>query len=174
MTLPRSSDLETLTLPAKRIVPVGRIEPARRLLIIGCSMRKLPVEGHMRAWSLYDGVVYRMLKRMQREGEFPADVDVVILSARYGLIRPATLINSYDQKMTCDRAREQAAQNRSLLRSIMSAESYREVFASLGQTYMEAIEPVSDWLPQRASFRAAQGGIGSKMGELKIWLTAKD
>jgi hypothetical protein len=151
-----------------------RINHSRRLLIISCSARKLRTEGQVCAWTLYDGVAYRMLKRMQREETFPQDVDIVILSARYGLIGTDTPIAFYDQLMDRAMALEQADHNRSLLQSILAARSYHAVFVAMGRTYMTAIEPISEWLPENVSFEVAQGGIGYKLHALKNWLAATD
>jgi cytoplasmic iron level regulating protein YaaA (DUF328/UPF0246 family) len=141
---------------------------------MSCSSRKLRLEGQVSAWALYDGVAYRMLKRMQREDKFPQDVDILILSARYGLIRPDTPIAFYDQRMTSATALEQADRNRTILRSVLNDSSYHTVFAAMGRVYMTAIEPTSEWLPANVSFQVAEGGIGCKLRHLKIWLTAKD
>ncbi|MFQ6090229.1 MAG: hypothetical protein ACE5LD_02175 [Candidatus Bipolaricaulia bacterium] len=38
----------------------------RKLLILSCSQRKHKVEGKVRAWDLYDGVNFRVLKEIGR------------------------------------------------------------------------------------------------------------
>lgn len=147
-------------------------ELSPRMLIVSCSARKVRVEGLVPAWTLYDGVTYRMLKRLQRMGEWPQGVDIFIVSARYGLIRPDTPIAFYDELMTEATARRQAERNRQLLRRAFSERGYAEVFVAMGRTYLAALEPTSDWLPGNVPLQVAQGGSGRKMRALKIWLAA--
>ncbi|PIO47426.1 MAG: hypothetical protein CMR00_10540 [[Chlorobium] sp. 445] len=60
------------------------------------------------AWKRYDGINFRVLKKLERKHAFPKNLDVLILSAKYGLVHPRTLIEYYDQKMTHARATELA------------------------------------------------------------------
>ena len=49
---------------------------ARRLLVISCSSRKVKTAEPVRAWGLYDGVVYRLLKRAMDEGLVRVELDL--------------------------------------------------------------------------------------------------
>jgi cytoplasmic iron level regulating protein YaaA (DUF328/UPF0246 family) len=63
-----------------------------RLLILACSARKRLDRSALPAIERYDGVNFRILKKLQREHAFPHDLDVLILSAKYGLLSPETPI----------------------------------------------------------------------------------
>jgi hypothetical protein len=145
-----------------------------RLLIMSCSARKFNAAGQVPAWTLYDGVAFRVVKRLQREMRFPADVKIVIISALHGLISPDDSIELYDLKMTPARALELSQSCRRALSLITTEDNYVEVFASVGSNYLMAIEPVTDWLPQGARLITPPGGIGLKLRALKNWLTATD
>jgi cytoplasmic iron level regulating protein YaaA (DUF328/UPF0246 family) len=80
-----------------------------RLLILACSARKRLDRSALPAIERYDGVNFRILKKLQREHAFPHDLDVLILSAKYGLLRPETPIEAYNLKMTEARAAELCA-----------------------------------------------------------------
>jgi len=74
----------------------------RRLLLIGCSNRESKIDRRVAAWDLYDGVVFRTLKKLQADGYLDGNVDIRILSAQYGnftidrdcYLQPANDINS--------------------------------------------------------------------------------
>lgn len=144
------------------------------LLILSCSARKHVVTGKVTAWNLYDGVVFRMVKRLQREGRFPTDVYILILSARHGLIHTNSKTAYYDQRMTKDLAVQQSSRNIVLLRNIMKAANYHEVFILAGRTYLAALHPVETWLSNGVKLTIAEGGIGQKMQLLKRWLLYTD
>jgi hypothetical protein len=126
------------------------------------------------AWELYDGVAFRVVKRAQRQAHFPTDIDILILSARYGLISPDRQIASYDQRMTRAVVEDQARRNRDLLCSLLRKRCYKEVLVCLGRTYLSALDPFDAWLPDGVPVILAEGGIGRKMQQLKQWLVNRD
>jgi len=107
---------------------------------------------------------------MQREGQFPNDVDILILSAQHGLIRPNRKIAFYNQRMTKDSAARQAPGNIGFLHALPNKEGYSEVFIFAGQSYLAALQPIETWLPNDAKLIVADGGIGQKMQQVKRWL----
>jgi hypothetical protein len=63
------------------------------LLIIACSQRKAAGLAAGAAWDVYDGVLYRVLKkRLGPRNNWPAWFDLLIVSAKYGIIRPGRSI----------------------------------------------------------------------------------
>ena len=74
------------------------------LLIISCSQRKIEFPEPLAAINRYDGPAYRTLRKLEREGRFPENLDIVIISAKYGLLHYEQLIENYDQRMTPERA----------------------------------------------------------------------
>ena len=76
-----------------------------RCLIQSCSQTKLDDPRPLPAIERYDGPAFRVLRRFLRDAA-PAlqDVDVFVLSARYGLIAADTPVHDYDQRMTPARA----------------------------------------------------------------------
>src|SRR4051794_24689508 len=100
--------------------------PSRRLLVLACSSRKLPDSALLPALERYDGVAYRVVKRLQRLDQYPEDVDLLIVSAKYGIIPHDQPIPAYDLWMTPERAVEQAQANRNSLTRLLRSGSYRE------------------------------------------------
>lgn len=161
------------------------VETPRRLLILSCSDRKNDVApdtpqqlfGFMTtrrarslaAWDVYAGVAFQVVKRCQREAAFPHDVDVLILSAKYGLITPDHEITYYDLKMTPELAARQREANVRRLNETMAGARYREVFLMMGRTYLGALEPLDDWSTGSSVIHKPEG-IGIMLACLKSWL----
>ena len=137
------------------------------LLIISCSQRKLDTPEPIYAMYRYDGPTYQILRKLRREGHFPLDLDVVIISARYGLLGLRETIHTYNQKMTSERADELRPFVQESLKKIIDCQHYRHVFINLGKTYMRTLDGF-DW--GLCSTLEATGGIGKKNSQMKAWL----
>ena len=71
----------------------------RRLLVVACSACKNKIDGFLPAIERYDGPVFRVLRKYLRE-ESTGVADVLILSAKFGLISANKLIPDYDLEMS--------------------------------------------------------------------------
>jgi cytoplasmic iron level regulating protein YaaA (DUF328/UPF0246 family) len=140
------------------------------LLIVACSHRKRSDPGLLPAIELYDGVNFRVLRRAQREGYWPKNLDVLILSAKYGLLKPNTLIEDYDLRMTLERAMALQPQVGADLDRYLERTSYSEVFVNLGKIYKVALDSSKRLRPLDRRVHYATGGIGEKMSQMKKWL----
>lgn len=145
------------------------------LLIISCSQRKVKSSGLIPAIDLYDGPTYRTLRKFWPDGHSPLNLDVVIISAKYGLLRCQQLIESYDQRMTAERADELRPKVQAELKALIqdkrecpfSLGAYDQVLINLGKTYMQTLEGFQWGL---LSTLEASGGIGQKTSQMKAWL----
>lgn len=148
------------------------IDPAPRyLLILGCSSRKRHDSGLLPALTRYDGVNYRVLGRARREGRLPNNLDILIISAEYGVLAPDDLIPDDDRLMTPARARELQPTVSAELDSRLADTTYAGVFVNLGTTYLLTVEG-SGRFRALSNVTYAEGGIGQKMGHMKRWLYA--
>jgi len=119
----------------------------------------------------YDGVNYRVLRKAIRESRCPCNLDILILSSKYGLISAATPIPTYDAVMTRRRALELRGAVSSAMEAWATDKSYSEVFVNAGRTYRLALDMAL--LECRThSVRIAEGGIGVKMAAMKAWMAA--
>jgi len=137
------------------------------LLIISCSQRKLDTPQSIYAMYRYEGPTYQILRKLRREGHFPLDVDVLIISARYGLLGLREPIHTYNQKMTAERADELRPYVQESLRKVIGCQQYQQVFINLGKTYRRTLEGFNWGL---LSTMEASGGIGQKNSQMKTWL----
>jgi cytoplasmic iron level regulating protein YaaA (DUF328/UPF0246 family) len=144
---------------------------SRYLLIMACSQRKRPDPGLLPAIERYDGVNFRVLEKAKREGNWPQNLDILILSAKYGLIASKTPIENYDFKMTVTQALAFQGQVSAGLDSYLRSISYSEIFINLGVTYLTALKLSKELVNQSNKIYYATGGIGEKMSKMKRWLT---
>ena len=140
------------------------------LLIISCSQRKKKVKGKVRAWDLYDGVVFRMLKKIEREKGLPKNLDILILSAKYGFLRPNDFIEYYDHRLTKEDIKRKKKFFLLGLKQRIKNDSISTVFVCLGKDYLAGINSFEKLFYNEMRFIFANGGIGKKMSQLKNWL----
>ncbi len=141
----------------------------RLLLLLACSGRKRHDTGTLPALERYEGVNYHVLRKAQRERHIPPRLDVLILSAEYGILDAQDQIPSYDRLMTPARARELQPDVARALAVRLAKTRYDELFIIVGKTYRIALETAVS-LHEHPHVTYAHGGIGEQMAELKHWL----
>jgi hypothetical protein len=140
------------------------------LLLIACSKRKAAGLATGPAWEVYDGVVYRMLKkRLGRRENWPESLDVLIVSAKYGVVRPGRRIHTYEQTMP---ANGRPGRWAGALRRLVAGHDYRFVHVNLGRGYQAAVGDVAALLPN-AEVTFATGGIGRRMAQSLAWVQTR-
>ena len=132
------------------------------LLILPCSKQKKQLN-NVAAIDLYDGPFYRVARKYNLK-----DIELLIISAKYGLIRSNDLISYYDQKMTIKRAEEICGETNQKLDNIFNNNNYKEIFINLGKIYMLALED-SRCMAEGDTTLCATGRIGERLHQLKEW-----
>lgn len=141
------------------------------LLIIPCSKRKAGLPGaKIPAIDLYDGPFYRIIRKAFREHGKPDSLDIMLLSAKYGLIAHDEVITKYDQKITISRAKALSSPVRARLKDELKGNRYEKVFINLGKLYMLALDSSKDLLDEQ-KVCCASGRIGERMQQLRDWIT---
>ena len=132
------------------------------LLILPCSKRKKRAS-NISAIELYDGPFYRLVRKNK-----PENLDILILSAKYGLIRCDEKISYYEHKMTAKRAEELKNDVNIKLEESLKNNHYKSIFINLGRLYMLALG--SKKIFNRYNVYWAEGQIGERLHHLKSWL----
>ena len=136
----------------------------RQLLVLGCSQTKRETPGLLPAIDRYDGSSYRVLRNYLREREWPSNLSVAILSAKYGLVGGITRIEDYDERMTPSKALDLAP--RCLQTLSAWAEDHTSVHFSLGKDYLPAVTlAIEQNLRDKAEI--FEGPIGLKLSQIK-------
>jgi hypothetical protein len=144
----------------------------RALLILGCSARKRSTPVLLPAIERYDGPLYRVLRKALREGNAPQPLDVLIISARYGVLRASDLIEHYDQRMTrcqAERLREEIGVR---IAGELSSGVLSHAHISLGADYLAALGGTEVVTRSIGQVSVARGGLGQRQSQLRNWLLA--
>jgi hypothetical protein len=152
-------------------LPVQRAAEAERtLLILGCSARKRPTLAPLPAIERYDGPLYRVLRKALREGAAPQPLDILIISARYGLLRGCDLVELYDQRMTRRQAEWLREEIGVRIAAELSGRTYRHAHISLGADYLAALGGAGVIAGYAGRTSLASGGLGQRQSQLRDWL----
>lgn len=147
----------------------GRQTGPPALLLVGCSARKTPAMARGRAWNLYDGRVFQVLKKALRDRpDWGRELFVVIVSARYGVIEADRVIEAYDERLTANEAVVRRALFSEQLRAIVFGREFRSVRVDLGRAYRSAL-PDLDALFAPTPVEWASGGIGARNARTRRW-----
>src|SRR5262245_32011306 len=130
------------------------------LLIVTCSQRKRSDRELLPALERYDGIFFRILRKAQREGYWPDNLDVVITSAKYGILELNTAIETYDLRMTVAQSKQLKPVVAPLLTQRVAAQPYAEIFLNVSKVYRGAIEGWDTDLRCETTVIYATGGIG--------------
>lgn len=117
----------------------------------------------------YDGPTYQILRKMRREGFTFKNLDVLILSAKIGLLGCQQPIEDYNQRMTAKRADQLRPTIHAQLDFVIRSKKggYNQVFIHLGKIYRSTLEGFHwGWISTLEAF----GRIGQKNQQMKAWL----
>jgi hypothetical protein len=120
----------------------------------------------MPAWQRYRGRVFVALDRVFPKLLELTTVDIVIVSARFGCVRPDTLLPNYDSRMTPDALTLLRPGIRRTLKRLVAEEDYAATFVLLESTYLAAID-LSDLPSPEIETELTDRGIE----HLMCWLT---
>jgi cytoplasmic iron level regulating protein YaaA (DUF328/UPF0246 family) len=142
----------------------------KHLLIISCSGKKSHQLRVMPAIDRYKGAWYGVINKLKREQRMPDNVDILIISAKYGLIKSDDMIEDYDWKMDMPRARELNDQVLIKLKNIFTDYPIEGILVNLGSAYMEAIRGIESIKPESTRIIYLEGIIGKRKKGLRDWL----
>jgi hypothetical protein len=144
-----------------------------RLLIVPCAKKKIKTIHKVPAYRLYDGPVYNVLRKYQTSFSNEDGLDILILSAKYGLIAPTKKITYYDQRMNPVRAEELKADCNKKLADILSKKAYSDVIVDLGKGYYPALSLTLDQMENADTgphLHKIEGRSGERLQKVKEWV----
>jgi cytoplasmic iron level regulating protein YaaA (DUF328/UPF0246 family) len=136
------------------------------LLIQSCSATKEPVDTPVPALDLYDGYFFRIIKKAVRANRFQSELDIIIISAKYGVVEPDDHIGYYDQEMDTERANELNDEIIDAIASKVVEHEYEKVWVNLGKDYMPAMDGIDEAVDVPV-LHIEGSGIGMKGKQLK-------
>lgn len=142
----------------------------KHLLIISCSQRKNRSRGLLPAIERYTGAWYGVINKLKRENKFPSNIDIVIISAKYGFLRSVDMVEYYDLKMKKRMARELNNNIIKEFKRLFEHEHYESIFINLGKDYLLAIEGLRNLVPKNTNLIFAKGTLGVRKREMRKWI----
>ena len=112
------------------------------LLVQSCSATKQDVENPVEALDLYDGYFFRIIKKAERAGRFQPGLDILIISAKHGVVEPNDEIGYYDQRMDTEQAEELNTDVIAAIADKVEENGYQKVWINLGKDYLPAIDGI--------------------------------
>ena len=143
----------------------------KSLLIISCSGAKDKAPAKLPALMRYKGPFYPTLHKVIRENRLPKYLDILIISAKYGLLKSEDLIEDYDQKMDVTRANELRPQIQADLKAFLNGKDYDQLFNGLWKVYNKTLEGF-DLEKYCECLIPVETNRGKKMQQLKQWIIA--
>jgi hypothetical protein len=143
----------------------------RSFLLLSCSQRKRTDPDPLPAFERYDGPQFRVLRKFLRtHPNASAFLDIAILSARFGIISPSTLIPWYDQRLTTEQALRLRQDALKTLQRYFQPVPCARCCLSLSRTYFQAVEGFDAWIPAPCAITIIQGPPGARLSQLFNWL----
>ena len=139
------------------------------LLVQSCSKSKNEADEPISAIELYSGYFFKIIKKSIREDTENADIDMCILSAKYGIVDPSEQIPAYDHRMDAERAREIGPEVRDELRRRITDNGYKNIVINVGKDYRRALSGFDNGLNVN-TYMIEGDGIGMKGKALKQFL----
>jgi len=122
------------------------VKKGRKLLIVSCSADKCPDPGDMEAFDRYTGDMFKSIKK---QGIPEENVDLAIMSAKYGLIRRDTKIPTYNVKMNKEIANNLLNDPTHVNRIKNTIEGYDEVVVEGSDLYKGVVKEAAGDIPLR-------------------------
>ena len=141
----------------------------KSLLIISCSGSKDKAPGKLPALMRYKGPFYPTIHKAIRENRLPESLDILIISAKYGLLRSDEPIPDYDLKMTPEIADELCTSIQEKLKTFLNGKDYDQLFNGLWQVYNKTLEGF-DLEKYFRHVIPVENNRGKKMRQLKKWI----
>lgn len=140
------------------------------LLITSCSKRKKNINSKIQAINRYDGTVFKIIKKMMSEKIFPEAVDILIVSAKYGLIKSTDKIEYYDELMNNNKIKVLKPNVMQSISKILKKTDYNEIFINLGKNYIRLLNGFEKFVNSNCKIIYAKGRIGQKLKQTRDWL----
>lgn len=142
----------------------------KSLLIISCSKSKVKTRGVLPAHERYSkGNAYTSIDKAKKR-YFPTGyLDILIISAKYGLLEWDTEIEYYCHKMKKKRAEELRPKVQTDLQSFLEGTNYDKLYICMGEKYRMTLDGF-DWRDHFSDKIVAKGDRGKQRNQLIGWL----
>jgi hypothetical protein len=156
--------------PERSFLVISRfivMHSSKILLIISCGKKKseeLKFRA-LKAKEAYQGPMFQVINKAKREDRWPRNLELGIISAKYGLLRSDDEIKNYDLKMTKAIAEKLNPEVIRKIRKWSEEESFSLIHIIMGKDYLESVRGVEDSIQTEVKIEN-MGGLG--IGQRKL------
>lgn len=136
------------------------------LLVQSCSATKRNADNPVQAIDLYDGYFFKIIKKAVRTGQFEPGLDIIIISAKYGVVEPDEEIEYYDRRMDTELANKLNEDVVNAVTSKARENNYEKLWVNLGKDYLPAVDGIEAAVDVPIDYIEGSG-IGMKGKQLK-------
>jgi hypothetical protein len=147
-----------------------RSQNPSRLLVVECHPSQASSGASLQtAWEYYNSRCIRLLRYVVRKEQWPPDLDLILVSSRYGAIEPSVMVDNYiPSQFPHALSRLQHVVHRSLMRQLQSR-PYKELLV-LATGEFSPIRLNTVWYPSHLKIRIGTGPERSQVRHLCEWL----
>lgn len=141
----------------------------KSLLIISCSGKKSKEPGAIPACERYTGPPCWVPRRAKKKKYLPRNLDILIVSAKYGLLEWEEEIEYYDRKMCPRRARELRPSVQRKLKAFLNGKYYDQIFNGLWHVYNKTLHgfDLKEYCRKEVE---VETHARKKMKQMKAWI----
>ena len=146
---------------------------SRSLLIISCSGKKSKEPGAIPACQRYTGPPCWVPRRAKRKKYLPKNLDILIISAKHGLLEWEEKIEWYNQEICPGRARELRPSVQKKLETFLNGKYYDQIFNGLWKDYQATLDgfDLEKYCREKVKLeKAEEENRGKKMRRMKKWI----
>ena len=117
----------------------------------------------MKAMDAYRGPMFQVINKAKKENRWNSNIELGIISAKYGFLRDKDLIEYYDKKMSRKLALLHRRQIQTRIKEWHSEEHFSLIYILMGKIYLESVENLENIIKTEIKIESMQGlGIGQK------------
>jgi len=134
----------------------------KTIIITSCSKKKDTSKKKIESYKRYTGQIFNLTTKFAEDNNY----DLLIISAKYGLLHPEEKIYKYDQKLQNEKqVLELKPKVIPKLKKILKQESYERIIVIMGELYRKIIEEIYD---DRFIVLESKNGLFDYLKKLKI------
>ncbi|MHA1976835.1 MAG: DUF6884 domain-containing protein [Candidatus Hodarchaeales archaeon] len=140
---------------------------AQYLLIISCGKKKSDELMHhaVKAKEAYKGPMFQVINKAKREERWPNNLNLGIISAKYGFLRSDDIITYYDLRMTKTIAKRLNSQVIESIRVWHEVVPFSSIYVLMGKDYLATVHGLEESIKADITIEN-MGGLG--IGQQKL------
>ena len=138
------------------------------LVIVSCGkskaekLKKIP----MRAEDAYRGPIFQVINKAKREKKWSENIELGIISAKYGFLRGYEYITDYEQRMTPMIAKKLNPQVLEKIHLWYESDLFSIIYVLMGKDYLSTVQGLKELVSPTRVIIENMGGLG--IGQRKM------